>query len=187
MEDASKTAFPKGDVEAGTEKQLTNEIATELILDVGSDSETVERVATSMEVMPTGYAVLSAAEFDDRELLHKTLETSLGPNGTSVYGGCEALLANGFAVLGVHTASGAIVCAGTSYSMSDSDVEVSISTLPEHRGKGLATAVAARFVHDSLVKHKCAPHWTASNPHSLKIADRLGFKYLSQTKCFRWR
>ena len=71
--------------------------------------------------------------------------------------------------------AGRVVAASTSYAISSRRVEVSISTRPTHRGRGLATAIAARMLHHCLEQGK-TPDWSAANPVSKHLAAKLGFR-----------
>jgi GNAT superfamily N-acetyltransferase len=62
---------------------------------------------------------------------------------------------------------------------SESLWDVSIDTLEEYRGRGLATCVV-RFMIDRMREQRLEPIWGAleSNHSSLRLAERLGFKPL---------
>lgn len=104
------------------------------------------------------------------------LDDHLKPNGLQTYPTPEALISKGMAW-------GALTCEPTprlvsvasSYARSSCYVEVAISTHAEHRGRGLATAVAARFCLAAL-DLDLEPCWNASNPISKRLAQRLGFQ-----------
>ncbi|SDL38157.1 GNAT acetyltransferase [Microbacterium azadirachtae] len=58
----------------------------------------------------------------------------------------------------------------------DDELEIGIETHPDARGKGLATAVAARMI-DELLERGITPVWScrASNHASVALAIKLGF------------
>jgi GNAT superfamily N-acetyltransferase len=53
-------------------------------------------------------------------------------------------------------------------------IEVSIFVFPEHRRKGIATALASALLKWSL-EHGSDPHWDAANPESCTLAEKLGY------------
>ena len=53
-------------------------------------------------------------------------------------------------------------------------IEISIFVLPQHRRKGLATALAGNLLRWCL-KHDMDPHWDAANPESCRLAEKLGY------------
>jgi predicted GNAT family acetyltransferase len=59
--------------------------------------------------------------------------------------------------------------------MSSRHLEVAISTRAEFRGRGLAMAVAAALMAESLALG-VTPCWSASNPVSKRLAERLGYR-----------
>jgi RimJ/RimL family protein N-acetyltransferase len=54
--------------------------------------------------------------------------------------------------------------------------ELGLATAPEHRGRGLATAVAAACISECLSR-SATPHWQCeeANPASMHIAEKVGF------------
>ena len=54
-----------------------------------------------------------------------------------------------------------------------------MSTLEEWRGRGLATA-AASLVAQAIQESGRAPMWSAGNPASLRVAQKLGFVEVSR-------
>jgi GNAT superfamily N-acetyltransferase len=56
------------------------------------------------------------------------------------------------------------------------EFEIHIETIdsPEHRRKGLATALCARLIEYSL-KKGYVPHWDAANEPSVQLALKLGY------------
>ncbi|WP_084108962.1 GNAT family N-acetyltransferase [Clostridium cavendishii] len=73
---------------------------------------------------------------------------------------------------------GDIVVACSAALVSKKAVEVSIATKNNFRKKGLATIVCAKFILHCL-EHGLIPHWDAANHKSLKLAEKLGYKYSS--------
>jgi GNAT superfamily N-acetyltransferase len=83
--------------------------------------------------------------------------------------------------LGVAALSGAsIVCRCTAEYLSPSMCGIGIETDEAQRGKGIATATAARFVAEALARGM-RPYWECSrdNLASQRLAEKLGFTLLS--------
>jgi GNAT superfamily N-acetyltransferase len=101
------------------------------------------------------------------------LGADLEPHALQVFAGAQAFLAHGLGFGAVH--EGQLACAATSYTRSSRSVEVAIATRPAFRGRGLAAATAARLLRQCL-EEGLAPRWTASNPVSQRLAERLGYR-----------
>ncbi len=129
------------------------------------------RLQVLAEALPAGYRC-AALNADDATQLDAGLE----PHGLQVYRDPEVLVRDGMA-WGLFTtaAEPRLVSIASSYAMSNRSVEVAISTRPEHRGRGLAVAVAARFCLEAL-RRGLEPCWNAANPVSKRLARRLGFE-----------
>lgn len=117
-----------------------------------------------MPVPPAGYrvAAMDEAAFDRHPFGH----------GTN-YASCAAFLAEGAGA--VAWRDGEIVAAASSFLSLDGEVELDVSTLAAHRGKGLASACVARMLHDCMARGLCV-HWDAQNETSLHLAEKFGFK-----------
>lgn len=111
----------------------------------------------------------------------RQLDADLQPHGLQTYANPEALITDGMSWGAItHGPEPRLACVASTYARSSRSVEVAISTRPEHRGQGLATAVAARFCLAAL-NLGLEPHWNAANPVSKRLARRLGF--LPAGKC----
>jgi GNAT superfamily N-acetyltransferase len=66
--------------------------------------------------------------------------------------------------------------AGVAYSslVYSKGIEVSIFVFPEHRRKGMATALGCKLLKWSL-EHDMDPHWDAANKESCQLAEKLGY------------
>lgn len=80
-----------------------------------------------------------------------------------------------------HTGSGAVVYFGdeiaascSSYISLNGEVELDISTSPDHRRKGLAMACASEMLKDCQ-NRGIIVHWDAQNPESKHIAEKFGY------------
>ena len=76
---------------------------------------------------------------------------------------------------GAVTASGVIASAATSYTLSSRYLEVAIATRAAYRGRGLAMVVGAALMAAALARN-LVPAWSASNPVSKRLAERLGYR-----------
>jgi predicted GNAT family acetyltransferase len=76
---------------------------------------------------------------------------------------------------GAVTKEGVLACAATSYTLSSRYLEVAIATRPAFRGRGLAMVVGAALMREALAQH-LVPCWSASNPVSKRLAERLGYR-----------
>lgn len=65
-------------------------------------------------------------------------------------------------------------------------LEIDISTLPEYRGKGFATIESAKLIEHCLEKG-IEPHWDATNPISVKLAQKLGYTDPEPYRCYYWQ
>lgn len=88
------------------------------------------------------------------------------------FGSAEAFSALGF---------GFCACAGdriaaliSTYAVARAGVEIQITTYPDDRRKGLATALGATFILDCL-ERGLDPHWDAANENSCRLAEKLGY------------
>jgi RimJ/RimL family protein N-acetyltransferase len=55
-------------------------------------------------------------------------------------------------------------------------IEVSMFVFPEHRRKGIATALGSKLLKWCL-EHNMDANWDAANPESCKLAEKLGYVY----------
>ena len=69
---------------------------------------------------------------------------------------------------------GEIVAAASSFLSLGKEIELDISTRESHRGKGLATACAARVLRD-CTERGITVHWDAQNDISRHLAEKFGF------------
>lgn len=65
---------------------------------------------------------------------------------------------------------------GTAYSSlaCSKGIEVSLFVKPEHRRRGIGTALAVALIKH-CVENGIDPHWDAANPQSCRLAERLGY------------
>jgi GNAT superfamily N-acetyltransferase len=128
--------------------------------------ESLERTAASP--LPEGYELrrLDAA-------WAARLDAELVPHALQVFASAAAFAERG---VGYGIVAGSVLAAAaTTYTISPSTAEVAIATRPAHRQRGLAMAVAARLMRHCL-ETGLTPHWNASNPVSIRLARRLGYR-----------
>jgi GNAT superfamily N-acetyltransferase len=129
------------------------------------DAAFLERLASAL---PAGFELqrLDAS-------LAAQLDAELEPHALQTFPDAKAFAARGIGYGAV--IAGRLACAATSYAVSSRSVEVAIATRPAFRGRGLAAAVSAALLRHCL-EEGLAPQWSASNPVSQRLAQRLGFQ-----------
>ncbi|MDQ0350318.1 GNAT superfamily N-acetyltransferase [Alkalibacillus filiformis] len=85
----------------------------------------------------------------------------------------------GFAML--H--KGKVVCGATSFSIYDDGIEIEVATHPDYRGKGLATITASALILECL-NRGFYPSWDAANMESVKLAEKLGYKFKTEYETY---
>jgi GNAT superfamily N-acetyltransferase len=152
-----------------------------LILDVFGD-RVFDRPMEEFDPCGLDDAALAAVEaslppdFTLRRLdtdLAAQLDRELEPHGLQVFASPRQLADEGLGVAIVH--GDRLACAATSYTRSSRYVEVAIATHPDFRGRGLAAVAAAALVRECL-RRGLEPCWSASNPVSKRLAERLGYR-----------
>lgn len=136
--------------------------------------------AASERSLPPAYSLhVLDSRTDDQPHVLKILHEELSPNALCVFGGSvsHVLRNGGLGMLVRDTVTSMPVALATSYAKTASSVEVSISTHPSCRQKGIATILAARFIQE-VYRLGLEPYWSTgkSNLVSQRIASSLGFK-----------
>ncbi|HRF93584.1 MAG TPA: GNAT family N-acetyltransferase [Aggregatilineales bacterium] len=67
-----------------------------------------------------------------------------------------------------------IACVASTFTISNTGIEIQIDTKPDYRGKGLATVAAAHLMLHSL-ESNLDPSWDAATKISAKMAQKLGY------------
>jgi GNAT superfamily N-acetyltransferase len=101
------------------------------------------------------------------------MDRELEPHALQVYPSATDFVASGLGYAAV--AGPRVACAATSYTLSSRHLEVAIATRPEFRGHGLAAAASAALMLQAL-ENGLVPCWSASNPVSQRLAQRLGYR-----------
>lgn len=117
---------------------------------------------------PAGYA-LRPIDAD----LARQLDADLQPHALQVFASAEAFARDGIG-FGIVADDGTLACAATAYTMSRELLEVAIATRVAHRGHGLAAVASAALMRAAL-ERGLEPQWSASNPVSKRLAERLGY------------
>jgi predicted GNAT family acetyltransferase len=104
----------------------------------------------------------------------RQLDHELEPHALQVFESLERFERDGLG-RAIVTLGGTVACAATSYTVSARRLEVAIATRPAHRGRGLAEVAAASLLYESL-QRELVPEWSASNPVSKRLAERLGYR-----------
>lgn len=132
-------------------KNLSVERLSDL-LDSSPFKDAIKRIdmAAAMEALAVQNGVMDLSDFDSAE---DFVERGIG-----------------FRLMSNETMMGAayssLVCS--------KGIEVSIFVFPEHRRKGIATALASALLKWGL-EHGMDPHWDAANPESCTLAEKLGY------------
>ena len=126
------------------------------------------RLNSFAEALPAGLAIRPI----DRALLESGVVTDRALNISHAFGTRENYLLNGFgfAVLDGNRAVSVV----SSYIVYRGEAEVDISTDEAYRGRGLASAVCARFMLECAAR-QLTPSWDAQNTASMRLAEKLGF------------
>jgi GNAT superfamily N-acetyltransferase len=145
--------------------------------------EVVDRPMTEFDTAGLDPAALARLEasvapgFTVRRLdleLAGQLDVELEPHGLQVFPSARDLVEHGLG-FGAVTEDGVMACAATSYTLSSRYLEVAIATRPAFRGRGLAMVAGAALIREALTRG-LAPCWSASNPVSKRLAERLGYR-----------
>jgi GNAT superfamily N-acetyltransferase len=81
--------------------------------------------------------------------------------------------------------NGRVEAGVTSALLIDAAAGIQINTNPGHQGKGLATALGARFLLDCLDRG-IEPHWDTGDPASYHLAEKLGYQLAGAYSVLEW-
>lgn len=110
----------------------------------------------------------------DKALYHESLEHGWSQDFVSNFLSAEDFLERGIGFSIIH--EGKLVCGASSYTMYNEGIEIEIGTLKEYRRRGLALVCASALILECLEEGKY-PSWDAANMGSVKLAEKLGYKY----------
>lgn len=113
----------------------------------------------------------------DRSLASRAWNDVRGGRPGHTFDSDESLIAHGmgFCVL----RSELVVAIASTFAASHSSAEIQIDTHSDYRRLGLATAVSAVLLQACLDRG-WSPHWSAANPMSVALAEKLGFNRAGQ-------
>lgn len=125
-----------------------------------------------------GYMAQLSSEYTikrfDKALYDESLEHGWSEDFVSNFLSAEDFLERGIGFGIIH--EGKLVCGASSYTMYNEGIEIEIGTLQEYRRRGLALACASALILACLEEDKY-PSWDAANMGSVKLAEKLGYKY----------
>ena len=130
----------------------------------------VEHLGVLAANLPAGFSVARI----DLDLARMIVEdpTLITEDHVANFASPEDFVQRGIGFCVLH--DGRIVAGASSYAVCDAGIEIQVNTHPDHRGKGLATAVSAVLIRWCL-EHGQAAHWDAGNDVSVRLATRLGY------------
>ena len=128
----------------------------------------MQRLAALASSLPAGITLRPI----DRSLHSRGLVTDADLNIGHAFQRFDDFLERGFGFAALDGDKTAALV--SSYLVYNGEAEVDISTNPDYRRKGLATALCALFLLACAERH-LAPSWDAQNPESVGLAEKLGF------------
>ena len=135
--------------------------------DTKFDRQALEKMVAAL---PEGYELRKI----DSELYYKCLTDLQFEDLVSVFESKEQYLELGRGI--VILKDGKIVSGASSYSRYREGFEVEVDTVESERRKGLASAVCAALILQSL-DEGLYPSWDASNMASVRLAEKLGYEF----------
>ena len=135
------------------------------------------KLETMANALPEGYTFRKI----DGELYDVCLEDEDFKDCVSAFESKEKYLelGRGIAVM----KDGKIVSAASSYSRFLKGIDITIDTAKEERHKGLGSAVAAKLILACL-DEGLYPAWDAANKLSVRLAEKLGYKFSREYVCY---
>ena len=136
-----------------------------------------QKLEAMVKGLPEGYVFRRI----DGELYDVFLKNENFEDCVAVFGSKEQFLelGRGFAVM----KDGRIVSAASSYSRYREGIDIEIGTVKEERQKGLASAVAAKLILECL-DEGLYPAWDAANKMSVRLAEKLGYRFSREYACY---
>lgn len=124
-----------------------------------------------------GYGIVKI----DRELYEHCRSDEFFSDLVSQYPTYGEYERHGLGFMALHDGSPAAGC--SSFSDYPGGVEIEICTRPEHRRRGLASVLAARFILE-CIERGLYPSWDAANLSSLALAEKLGYRLDREYVCY---
>jgi GNAT superfamily N-acetyltransferase len=119
----------------------------------------------------------------DEEIYHRTLEVEEFHDLCCNFQSAENYLADGIGFV-IYDGDD-LVCGASSYAVYKGGIEIEIDTKESYRRQGLALVCASALILECL-KNGLYPNWDAANIGSMKLAEKLGYKYGHIYKTYRW-
>ena len=142
--------------------------------DTTFDRAKLKKLAASL---PAGYGIRRI----DGDLYDKCLAEPLFTDGVCHFASKAAYLEQGRGFVALK--DGAPVCMASSYTVYREGVEIEIDTLEGERRKGLAAAVGATLIL-SCLDDGLYPSWDAANLDSVRLAEKLGYEFSHEYRCY---
>lgn len=127
--------------------------------------------------IPAGYAIRPI----DSELYPKTFGLPFPADLCTNFESADHFLSRGIGYVALF--GGEIVGGASSYTVYDDGIEIEIATHPEHRRRGLATALGATLILGCLDRG-LYPSWDAANIESVGLAEKLGYHLAAPYDCY---
>lgn len=131
----------------------------------------VERLRGQASGIPEGFCI-TPIDISLAQCIIDTQEVPILEDHIRHFGSAEDFMRHGFGFCIL--AQNEIVALISTYAVSRGGVEIQISTHPDYRRQGLATALGATFILHCL-EHGLDPHWDAANVTSCRLAEKLGY------------
>ncbi|MBN1922375.1 MAG: GNAT family N-acetyltransferase [Anaerolineae bacterium] len=131
----------------------------------------VERLRDQASSIPEGFCI-TPINMSLAQRIIDTQEVPILEDHIRHFGSAEDFMRHGFGFCIL--AQNEIVALISTYAVSRAGVEIQISTHPDYRRLGLATALGANFILHCL-EHGLDPHWDAANATSCRLAEKLGY------------
>lgn len=110
----------------------------------------------------------------DEGLYKQVRQHALTRAYVSNFNSCEDFLTRGIGFCAL-AGNGEIAGGASSYTVYDGGIEIEISTMPEHRRRGIAAACAAKLIL-TCKQRLLDPSWDAANAQSKALAEKLGYR-----------
>ena len=127
-----------------------------------------DRAAPASDTVPDGYEV----RVIDRYWADRFTD-GIDPWVLGIWGGAERFVNKSFGVAATH--DDRVVAIGAACAIGGGEAEIEAGTDPDHRKKGIGTAVCSRFITEAR-RRSLEPAWScaAGNAPSMALAARLG-------------
>ena len=129
-----------------------------------------EKLQGFVNELPAGYEIHEI----DADIYDKCLGNPVTEDFVSSFESKESFLKIGRGMVIIK--DGRIVSGASSYSRYNEGIEIEVDTVPDERGKNLATIVCAALILRCLDEN-LYPSWDAQNINSVHLAEKLGYEF----------